>query len=433
MFCENCGNKIEEDVLFCEKCGTKIVKEESTASGAGSDGIEMNGDLESILPEKAIPEEMNQEQRDSEPVVSPDVKPSGGLSSKKTKLMIAELLVLAALLFGFYQFIQRENDPMTTAERYYRAIADQDLDQAFACLDIPEDGFMTMEFFRQAMENQELKNITSFKVLPADKGKRQQDEITFGYDMEYLISGSNEKQTASVQVVKGKDKRYYLFDEWKVSPSDMLVKRVTIRFPELAQVSVNGINLATDQIQGGEKLYTIDLLFKGTYDLTVSAPGFSPYRTEVAIESDGQNISLGLGYLNQDTAKRLTEQSNQDLQSIMTSLLNRQTSPAIANGSPARAADLNQSYEDVRRSLSVDSYTYTRSVLSDITGEDFQYETGAEGLLVYMRLRYRWDYEYTRAVSSFFGNPVTQRSSEFTGKFIYQYQDGNWLLYDFEL
>ncbi|MFW9827946.1 MAG: zinc-ribbon domain-containing protein, partial [Candidatus Thorarchaeota archaeon] len=39
MYCQNCGQKIDESAIYCEKCGVKVGKEDATKWISESEGL----------------------------------------------------------------------------------------------------------------------------------------------------------------------------------------------------------------------------------------------------------------------------------------------------------------------------------------------------------------------------------------------------------
>ncbi|ARK32566.1 zinc ribbon domain-containing protein [Halalkalibacter krulwichiae] len=102
-FCTNCGSKVEDQTPFCSECGAKVETVESPAKRQKQD-----------LPTLAS-------------------------VSKKTKWLIASVVILLALGVGLYKFGESITDPNKQLQQFIAAIDDKDADTVFSLLQTADD------------------------------------------------------------------------------------------------------------------------------------------------------------------------------------------------------------------------------------------------------------------------------------------------------
>lgn len=263
MFCEKCGSQIEDGSLFCEACGAAVGAAEYVPPMQ-----EMSSGAYAPVqpPMQAIPK-----------------KPM----AKGMKLLLLEAGILLALIFAFYKAGEIKFSAERAAEQYFMAKAQGNWTQVYEMMDLPASKMLSKEMFLHSVKDSKLKDITNYKVSESS-GKFSPMLKTF--ECEYMASGDSFLSTESIQLVKQKNKKWLLFDEWRVSPSDQLAEDCVVSIPRDAEALLEGISLeelaGTPNTENAwEKVYTLPLAFPGTYELEVTAPYRKASTTRLVLDS----------------------------------------------------------------------------------------------------------------------------------------------------
>ena len=106
MFCDNCGNEIENDVNFCPKCGMRIEhKEEEKSPNDITGEIDSNEVLKQILLSKS--KEESEETKVGQDYNLKKRKPKK--KKKKLKVLIILIIIIAIIGGGTYEAIAYKN------------------------------------------------------------------------------------------------------------------------------------------------------------------------------------------------------------------------------------------------------------------------------------------------------------------------------------
>lgn len=105
MFCDNCGNEIENDVNFCPKCGMRIEpKEEEKSPNDITGEIDSNEVLKQILLSKS--KEDSEEAKFGQ---GNDLKKKKPKKKKKLKVVIILIIIIVLISGGTYEAISYKN------------------------------------------------------------------------------------------------------------------------------------------------------------------------------------------------------------------------------------------------------------------------------------------------------------------------------------
>lgn len=166
-------------------------------------------------------------------------------------------------------------------EQYAQHLIDQEADRAYLYQDTRQKGALTQEEFTSAAEARKYSLYAGYKL---EKVQNRTDENGSEYE-DYLISYVNsddEVQAAEeISVRKQEEKKFFVFDQWKVMPDHCLVKDFTLQVPAGAQVRVNGETLDGSLLrETGEQpsvdTYVIPRILPGTVEIAVEHEAFEP-------------------------------------------------------------------------------------------------------------------------------------------------------------
>ncbi len=96
-------------------------------------------------------------------------------------------------------------------------------------------------------------------------------------DVVYQETGSDIKRTMTLRMKKQEEKNMLIFNQWRVSLKEEIIKNCTITAPVNMSVTVDGVSLAdcsyTDDETGSLRTYTLDEVLAGIHSLEVSSSG----------------------------------------------------------------------------------------------------------------------------------------------------------------
>ena len=275
MFCEKCGAQIEDGALFCEACGAKVQNEQPVVE------VPKQPQAAPTVMQQAVPTAMPQPTAPAAPKQP---------MSKSLKILLIEVAILVIAIFAFYKIGEKTFDPETRANQYFMAESKGDWNAVFDMMDLPSSPMLTKEMFLKSVEENQLKDITNYKVTERASSKEATDAMLKTFDCEYMPTGGTHMNTETIQLVKQQNKKWLLFEEWKVSPSNQLVENFSITIPADAEATLEGISL--DELAGkpdtsvtGEKKYTLPKAFPGEYELIVKAPYRVDYVQDINIDT----------------------------------------------------------------------------------------------------------------------------------------------------
>ena len=356
MFCEKCGAQIVDGALFCEECGAKVQNEQP--------------DMEVQKQAQAVPPVMPQVVPPVTPQAVPPVMPQATVPvvprqpmSKSLKILLIEVAVLAIAVFAFFKIGEKTFAPETLANQYFMAESKGDWNMVFDMMDLPSSAMLTKEMFLKSVEENQLKDITNYKVTERASSKVATDAMLKTFECEYMPTGGTYMNTETIQLVKQQDKKWFLFEEWKVSPSSQLVENFMITIPADAEATLEGITLdelagKPDSSENGVKKYTLPKAFPGEYELVVKAPYRMDYVETIDISSYN-SVYVNNMQMEANILEAVVPQCNDVVEKLYKNALNGvdyATFCEVIDDSIAESFDATYFYEDRMQRLSQREY-----------------------------------------------------------------------------
>lgn len=237
MFCSECGSKNKDGSLFCENCGHKFE--------------------ETVKKENKTKKEPTKQQ------------------GKKsiTKYIIISVVVL---LVGAYLLIDNMFSPTKVAEGYFNAVTNLDADKLYGYLDVEESEFTSKKVFKDIInsEKESKKEIVNYNV---DKVEKSTDGMSASITIKYMLKDSKDSSTLKIDLVKSKNKKWLLFDNWKVNTGDyVVVKDYKFNLPTGSKLTIEGKKVDKKYLketEDGIDTYVIPALFATNYNVKVELMG----------------------------------------------------------------------------------------------------------------------------------------------------------------
>lgn len=235
MFCSECGSKNENGSLFCENCGHKF---EETGK--------------KVTKEK--PTKQN----------------------RKKNIVTYIVISVIVLLVGAYLFIDSMFKPTKVAEGYFNAVTELDADKIYGYLDVEESEFTSKEIFKKIIKSEE-DSKTEIVNYNIEKVEKSTDGMSATVTIKYMEKDSKDSETATIDLVKSKNKKLLLFDNWKVNTGDYVaVKDYKFNLPTGAKLTIEGKKVDKKYIketENGIDTYVIPALFTTNYNIKVELMG----------------------------------------------------------------------------------------------------------------------------------------------------------------
>ncbi len=285
MFCEKCGTKNEDGAIFCENCGNKLIveefakKEKFTAPNLNSEG----GENRAVTIEK---------------------KPM----SLKTKIILIVVFVLAVALIGTYNVCKYLADPKLVVEKYVESIISKDYASIYDSMDFEPNEFTKKEAFVKLMKDSEdnlkISNYTLSEEL-------SEDPLVKTYKISYFEKGMNESRELFVDLIVQQDKKYLLFDDYKISADGFAVNNYSVTVPKDGVVYINDIEVPEKYLSNEDtssdkmKTYKIPSIFAGTYQVKVQVPNCEEKILEDYYIGKDNEINVTNFYLTPETVSNI--------------------------------------------------------------------------------------------------------------------------------
>lgn len=376
LFCPNCGIKNEDKAKFCENCGTKL------------EGIQ-------IVKKPAM-----------------GVKKYKEKAKELTKIQIvvlAEVVCLILVIGMFFGIGISQNSAEAVAKRYFQAYSEQNWSRVYDMTDYPAGGLLQKYQFIELMKSSEAPEITSFEIK---KEKQADSSIQKNFTVEYTVKGGG-TDTLQLNLTKQGEKSIRVFDKWKVSSDEQVVKDFCINVPAGASVAVDGIVLADSekaesQIDGMNS-YCVTL-FAGSHKLQAAAPWFELYETDFSAVQDEQFTASDL---------KLADEGQTAIQAKMQEALEKVYRAAMSGQEFSEVSGLfldkyksscEESYDNFVSELhNQESYTLNQVAFTDFKCK-FSYNTDPQGMLD-TEMTFNYDTQYTYSYKSWRNNLVTEEET----------------------
>lgn len=303
MYCPNCGAKNDDVGRFCEHCGAPLERPELASSAVQVQPVDSLAPMQSAASLVPAPKKR---------------------VSRGSKIAAVEIILLAAVGFLCYRQVQALNNPKQVVTRYMNAVLEEDWDEAYSYLDLPDSPYLTVEGFESMMKYRVPKGITSYRVQSQNpKKEMESDEYFNDYEVEMLVKGSSKTIRENVTVAKEYKKKWLILDDWKITLPDGIVSDTYISAPRSMTVKLDGILLdETFTEPGDETVYQIPYLFSGNNLMEVSMDGFLPYSEQVEINHNGNSFSPELPYMGEKTLENLADRSTDYWKQFMNDVIN---------------------------------------------------------------------------------------------------------------
>lgn len=308
MFCTKCGKQNSDNYKFCQYCGEKLVSTD--------------------LNKKAVT-----------PSVPKKKMPSGNL--KWAVLLLCQVIVITALVLLAKVLADQYYSPKYYVSQYFESMVNGHPEEAYEYLSFDGDSpFFTKEAFCSKMGAQYNGKLLNYKIRLI-KG----DSTKSVYRVTYRLSEKSEDYTMEVVLDHLNKKKFFIFDQWKVSTQNICVSDYVVYVPANATATLDGIQLTGENAakkydsERAMDAYTIPQIMTGTHTLEVHKDYYQDLKTSFDIMADIDDeepeerqelcyVSAPL-YLTQDMMKQLGDDAYNKFRSIIQTAANYDFSSII--------------------------------------------------------------------------------------------------------
>ena len=227
MYCSGCGKEISDKNKFCPYCGMAVANSGNTKDTVG----------ESINTFKPSGDSGGQKKT---------VRERKKIRINKALIIsIVGVLILAALIVGFFKLGYFLFGPVRVAEDYMEAYAEDDWDRIMALIDMEESDFLTEESLKKSMEETIPDDYEDYNaVLVSSRGSSATVKVRYGDE-------GSLKNKLNLNLEKQGVKKFLFFDTWKVSADENVITNPVIYVPTGTKAYLDGVMIPENYIQEG--------------------------------------------------------------------------------------------------------------------------------------------------------------------------------------
>lgn len=298
MFCAECGTKNDDSAKYCENCGALLVSNEVVSDDIQDTMLPMQNEV--INSDIAIPR----------------------MHIKFSKWMVAvvlEVIVLAVLAYGVKWIGDKYYSAEYIAKSYFETIMEGDLGEAYEFLEVKESAFISKELFKKTYKPESRGKLGSYSVK-----EEREDGVSATVTVTYRVLNESEERMKEIVLLKKPDKKFFIFDHWKINPGEDIAADVSICVPQNAAVSLDGVNLGKEykkSKEDGYDIYQVPEMFCGKHVINATKKDTQPVKKNVVFYSDmGEEenvVWLPQMHLEKKVLQRIAENSQNVFKSIM--------------------------------------------------------------------------------------------------------------------
>lgn len=373
MFCAECGTKNEVGAQFCESCGHKLENETVTTTTP-------------VAPRE-----------------SKSFSTKFKEMSKKNKIItVVSTLVVVALVVVYF-VLGNMTKPEVIAEKFFNALMSYDTDTVYGFIDVDDSAFTTKEMFKK-VSMKDVKEDEIPKVLNYTVGepRTSTDGLSTTVTITYVLEGKDKSDTADIKLVKAKENKWLLFDNWKVNVSGTeTVKGYQIKVMKGSKVTVEGVEVDKKYIDKKESddsldVYSMPAMFGATYGIKVALPIGIELEDDMRVRKDSYyKYSLSLSNLTDKVEEKIKSAVKTNVQAIYNGVKDKKTFDDVKSSfeyKDADLTDLKDAYEDLVDDIN-DSITLTKVEFKDVKLSNISINSDGK-LYVYARVTYDYSLTY---------------------------------------
>lgn len=291
----------------------------------------------------------------------------------------AELMLAIILAFIFFWCGAMYAKPETAVAKFCEALRGKDWNTVYDLLNVPKNSSLSKQMFINARRNDNDKEMYSSvtweladrepKLTTYESWYGEEPELK-AYDTFFTKANGEGVVTFKVNLVKT-GKRFWFFDEWKVSPVHYIVKNTGFTIPKGASVTLNGVEVEVNKwAEGNWQSFGIPYLFRGAYQLEVSMDGMETYRNNLRITKHKQDFTIQL-LPDSDMQNAILKQAEEDIEKILSAALTDKSFGIVSDVFSTDAlkdGSIQAAYNDLRTKASIGEEGVTWLEITNMKG-----------------------------------------------------------------
>lgn len=457
MFCENCGKKIPEGAVFCVNCGTKIqlpkkMETNSTDFTKSMPDAVQGRQMKSegtVQPEKGMqPKRVIQQRAAQEGMQAYSgnrVQQTVQRQPKKpmsifSKIILAEFVIAAVLGILFTMKVKEYVSPEYVAKQYFAAVMSGDGKRAYRMVQVEGDDFINEEQFQNVVENMSHEKVSNFQIKEKEKNK---DSYTHYIEIDYRLKEDTNDYNMLLTLEKSKEKKWMLFDDWKVNVGNYIVRDISIEAKKGSKITIDGKELSNDQIskqqnEAGNMVYTIPRMFQGEYRVVITNDMYEDIVFEMNIDKEEEQYYSRTGtILKKETVEKVMETAKTDFKTLWESAGEKKSFSEVKMQSITTGnSEVQNEYENVVSQIADKDTTGIKNLNFgefQVTAQQMENYDFDEPCI---KVQFVSDVAYTAVTSNWWTGDLEENQDStngYTANLSYVYQDDGWKLYDADM
>jgi uncharacterized membrane protein YvbJ len=322
---------------------------------------------------------------------------------KKNAYTICQVIIIIMLCFIIGLILVKKADPETVADKYIKAIANNDTEAIYKYFDVSDSDFVSLNTLNDKIDK--IENMSNIEVVNK-KIVGNEAIITYKYNV-----GSS-TYFADVSLTKS-GKKFLVLDNWKVN-SGKLVSNITIEVPKDAKVTVDNISLDkylnNDNSSEYVDTYIIDNMVIGEYSIEVTLLDGTVVDSDITVSNNGY-YSIGNVDLVDESKESIQNSVKTTLQDLYNNLINNVTYDNLSYND-----NIKKLYRNLKYNYTNSNMTLNGIEITDAMIENTRVENG--NLVATLEIEYNYDINYQVSDSS--NNYTGTNRSNITVQFIYE-------------
>lgn len=295
-------------------------------------------------------------------------------------LIFFEFLLAAALMGVLVLCYKKSSSPEAVVSAYCEGVARRDWGAVYDTLNVPKNATLTKQMFIDAKRNytdEGLYYVEGYEETGDWDPSIESYESWYGdepemlaYDVSFGRTDGKKPISWRVTLVKS-GKKYALFDQWKISPKQYIIRNTGFTVPKGVELTLNGKKVLIDEwAEGNWQSFGIEYLFAGDYQVEASMDGMKTYQEDLKLkESDGSyTIQLLPGSEGQ---AELLKQAKDDIQEILNAALTNRSFGTVSDlfaSEDLKAGGIQNLYNELKKKGSNGDVGITWVTVQDLTG-----------------------------------------------------------------
>ena len=345
-----------------------------------------------------------------------------------SKIAILEWVAVAVLLVGSYMMAQKYFSAGQAAKQYFTALMSGKVSDAYQFVDVAADGMVNEANFKTVVAQQGCKKISGYDIMRDVEKSNHMHEITIRYN----VKESQEDFYYTVCMEKSSEKKFYLFDQWKVNVGDVIAKKVQVTVPSGTKVSIDGKELSEDwkKVQEDGDCYTIPKMFYGTYEAKATHPIYEDETFTFRVDGEESTGRLpGFTKVKEEALQDVTEQAMNDFKVYWNGMTKKTGFSQLQNLS--QLSEENYSSEDDYANMLSRMASGKNEGIVALTFDDLNVRavTENDGDGLWVQVEFTADMAYTFNAYDYWYETtyMERRTDSYQGTLYYVYEDGKWL------